>query len=358
MRYCFFFCCFYLCYACQQAETAPAMLPAPKAKVDRLSSFGQAMLAQQQEGQESLVKELYWKSLPKLPGDSTFFGQLQVNALETGSRKALHKHYKRIITPSKINAAETTKFLDLGEQNIHFIPNKVTQYPNLRYLSLKNNQIQAINPKLSHCKKLVKLDLSSNGLHKIPFGLIYLNQIQELNLADNKLSSLPSYFYNLHNLKIIDISNVHTAMAVYYNNITAVPNVLLRMPNVQKLFLEKLPLSSLPSNLYQMTDLHVLSLNGNREMNLYKAFEVLAKQPNLIALDISFIGRRTIPQNIAKLKKLKILVWHEENHINKVFVLETLRKLLPNTKIYFGESGVATPFLRGNSISTLKNVGQ
>lgn len=357
MHYYFIFLVFFLCNSCQFTETA-ALTDAPKTPlVDTLSQWDKELLSLSSNAQEDLVAELYLKSLPKLPGDSSFFSALQVNALESGSKKSLHREYQRIITPQNNNAQTKTKHLDLSDQHIHYIPDKVTNYPNLMYLSLKNNHIQAINPKLAHCKNLKKLDLSSNGLQSTPFGLIYLTQLDELVLADNKLSSLPSYLYNLHNLRAIDISNDHTKMAIYYNDIKEVPTVLSKMPHLEKLFLDNLPLRNLPSGMKDMTGLHVLSLTRNNALDFNQAFEVLATLPNLMALDISFIGRRTIPQNIAKLKNLKVLVWHEEKQANQLFILETLKVLLPNTKIYFGEKDVPTPFLRGNSVSTLRGAG-
>lgn len=329
----------------QQTDTVPE---------DSLSLWALSLLETDQNALDSSAHLLYIASLPKLSVDSQSLLQLQVQAIDNGRKKALQKVYNRIATPSKI---EHTKHLDLSYQNIHYIPNKVTQYPNLRYLSLKNNRIQAINPKLRHCEKLRKLDLSSNGIKTIPFGLIYLTQLEELVLTDNLLKGLPSYFFNLRQLRSVDISNLHSGMAEFGNNIQHVPSVLLKMPKIEKLFLEKLPLRQLPNQLKQMSGLKVLSLNGNRAMNLSQAFQVLSQVPNLVALDLSFIGRRTLPRSIEKLQHLKVLIWHEERKVNQDYIRNTLQQLLPNTKIYFGEAGVATPFLRGNSIKTIERAG-
>jgi Leucine-rich repeat (LRR) protein len=335
------------------ADLAPIALSVE----DSLTRWEQALLTVPEETQDSLAQELYIRSLPKLPGGKNFFGNLQLGAIQHGSKKCLKRVYQNISTPYRNNAYERTKHLDLSYQNIYYIPNKVANYPNLRYLSLSNNHIQALNPQLAHCKKLRKLDLTSNGMTKLPASLTLLTQIDELVLADNRLNSLPAYFSNLRNLKTIDISNLHSGMAEFYNNITKFPAVLTRMSNVEKLFLEKLPIRSLPNSIRNMRNLQVLSLNGNRSINLNQAFTVLANIPDLIALDVSFIGRRSLPQSIQKLKNLKVLVWHEESQRNRIFVEETLKRWLPNTKIYYGKKGMATPFLRGNTVSTIRNLG-
>ncbi len=348
---------FYLCISCQQAETAPMRESIVSVKEkDTLTSLEKELTGIQKKIQEDLAEVLYKKTLPTLPGNNEYFGKLQINALETGSQKSLQRVYQQIETPPAENSGKV-RHLDLSYQNIHYIPNKVTQFPDLRYLSLKSNQIQAINPKLGLCKELKKLDLSSNGIQNIPFEIIHLTQIENLVFADNNLTTLPAFFFNLNYLKSLDISNVHTAMAEYYNDIQRFPKVLLRMPGLEKLFLEKLPLRNLPKDLYRMKSLQVLSLNGNREMNLSQTFEVLSTMRNLVALDLSFIGRRTLPKNISKLKNLKVLIWHEENKLNADYIENTLKVLLPDTRIYYGKKGIASPFLRGNSINTLKKAG-
>ena len=255
MRYFSIFLLYYCCCACQSTEStsvvadlAPIALPVE----DSLTKWEQALLTVPEETQDSLAQELYIRSLPKLPGGNNFFGNLQLGAIQHGSKKCLKRVYQNISTPYRNNAYERTKHLDLSYQNIYYIPNKVANYPNLRYLSLSNNHIQALNPQLAYCKKLRKLDLTSNGMTKLPASLTLLTQIDELVLADNRLNSLPAYFANLRNLKTIDISNLHSGMAEFYNNMTKFPTVLTRMPNVEKLFLEKLPIRSIPNSIRNM----------------------------------------------------------------------------------------------------------
>lgn len=324
--------------------------------VQQWSPWQEELLSTSPKAQKSLARELYLASLPKLPNSPNFFSQIELNALKSGSQKALQRVYQNIHIPSKNKANNTTRHLDLSYQNIHFIPNKIAYLQELRYLSLSHNRIQVLNPLLTSCKKLQKLDLSSNGLQQLPFGLSYLTQIKELVLADNNLKNLPTHLSKLTNLKNLDISNVHSGMANYYNNIQYFPKVLTKMPQLEKLFLEKLPLSYLPASIQQMQGLKVLSLNGNRALNLNQVFINLAKVPNLIALDLSFIGQRTLPSSIQKLQHLKVLIWHEEQQKNRAFIEETLRAWLPNTQIFYGKKGVATPFLRGNTITTLSNL--
>lgn len=335
-------------------EALPVEQPIVVAPLAPLPPTVQQLLEAQASSQVALFQLASRRKMPSLPQEETYWKDLHYNALLAGSQRALRKNYRQIGSPER----QLTKHLDLSYQDIHFLPDHICSYHDLRYLSLSNNQLKALNPKLQHCQQLQKIDLSSNGLTQLPKGIAYLHQIEELVLADNKLHSLPNFLGHLRNLKVLDISNLHSSAAVYYNNIQHLPKVLLGMPYLEKLFLEKLPLRTLPRQLGYMRNLQVVSLNGNRALNLSQSFESLSTLPNLLALDISFMGRRSLPASIKKLKNLKVLIWHEERQANRAFIENTLKEWLPNTQIYYGKAKVATPFLRGNSLAVIKGLGK
>ncbi|MFK7798540.1 MAG: leucine-rich repeat domain-containing protein [Aureispira sp.] len=342
--------------SCNQpaTPTAPIPIATDEDYFKNLPPTLQQLLAAQESSQIALINLSSRKKLPSLPSTDHFWQDLHYNALITGSQRTLRRHYRGISAPRR----QLTKHLDLSYQGIQFLPDHICSYHDLRYLSLSNNRLQAINPKLQHCQRLRKIDLSSNGIKHLPQGLAYLHQIEELVLTDNELYTLPNFLANLRNLKVLDISNLHSSAASYYNNIQRLPIAITKMPRLQKLFLDKLPLRTLPRYLGYLRELQVVSLNGNRALNLSQSFESLATLPNLVALDISFLGRNSLPYSIQKLQQLKVLIWHEEGQKNRAFIEQTLRQWLPNTKIYYGKTKVATPFLRGNSLSVIRGLGK
>ncbi len=329
----------------------PLGLPNPIQKVVHISVFSNEILTKQTKIVQRIAHQFWLNTVDKLPKEADFWTNLQALALQNGGRYALQSYFKTI----RQTQDTSLRYLSLANQNLYYLPRNIGDYKNLRYLSVKNNRLQAINPKLANCSKLRKLDLSSNQMYDLPFNIIYLSQIEELILSDNRLSTLPSYFFNMSGLKVLDISNFHPRLSKGYNKFEKLPEVLLKMNHIEKLFLDKLPLQKLPSDIYRMQNLQVLSLNGARALDLNQAFEALSKIPNLIALDLSFIGRRTLPSSIAKLKNLKVLIWHEENKVNMSFIQNQLVSLLPNTKVFHAGRAGATPFLRGNSIQTIEN---
>jgi Leucine-rich repeat (LRR) protein len=323
-----------------------------KEKEITISSFGQKILTQEADLTPLVAHQVWLGSVPKLNQLASDWIAVQSQALQVGGWQSLSARVAQVRIPNDTSIS----YLDLSNRNLYYIPDKIAHYKNLQYLSLRYNTLQEINPKIGLCTKLRRLDLSSNQLPRLPFGIVYLSQIQELNLTDNKLTSLPNFFAGLSNLKVLDISNLHGKMATGYNNIQQFPSCLLKMKQIEKLFLDRLPLQQLPPQLHQMAQLKVVSLNGATQLQLNQAFEALRKVEGLIALDLSFIGRTTLPKSIAKLQKLKVLIWYENGDRNAPFVRQELERLLPNTKIYYGDA--TTPFLRGNSIKTILAAGK
>ncbi len=315
------------------------------------TSLLQTIQKKQLQVHSAIFDTLFILNQPVLNWNSIQFDRIQRRAIVSGARRYLRGHFGKIGVPSD----STLKYLDLSFRAIRYLPNSIAKNKNLRYLSLRGNRLLALNPVLAQCPYLRKVDLSANQWRQVPFGIIYLDQVEELNLSDNFLSTLPSYFYNLRGLKVLDISNVHPKMALGNNQFTQIPSVLFKMNGLERLFLDKLPLTTLSSKLALMDHLRIVSVNGCSKLNMYQAIEQLAQVDSLVALDISFVGRRRLPENIGKLQHLAVLIWHEEYDQHTDYVENELKKLLPNTQIFYSVKRHSTPFLRGNSIKTIRN---
>lgn len=105
------------------------------------------------------------------------------------------------------------KILNLNNNLIESLPEELNKLPNLRELCVAHNllgksslkQWQWIGGFLS--KNLVMLDLSYNELTIIPDQLVKLHHLRTLNLCYNNLKTLPVGIGNLRNLKIFSVSN-------------------------------------------------------------------------------------------------------------------------------------------------------
>jgi hypothetical protein len=263
-----------------------------------------------------------------------------------------HTGSKPIGVPKQKDAREKVKFLNLSNKNLTAVPYDLMVYKNLYDLKLSDNKISRLGLPLFYCQSLKKLDLSSNLIVELPLEIVYLGQLEELYLRDNKLEYLPGNFNQLRNLKILDLSNHHSRLSISYNDLQFVPPTVCQLTQLERLFLEKLPLEYIPVHLTQLKNLKLLSLSGCRKLNMYNTVRILSQMEDLQILDISFTGLYQFPEDIKKFKNLKVLIWQEENFRNK-YEIEKLKSENPHLKIYAGDE--TRPFLRGNSIQTILN---
>lgn len=267
-------------------------------------------------------------------------------------RKARIRYLMGLNIPMRADAMAQKRYLNLSSRGLTEIPQELGGLQALEELLLKYNEIKHFSTALYQCKALKRLDLSSNQLETLPNSIYRLNKLENLSLRDNKLNFLPTGFSQLRELRSLDLSNSHRSMAGAYNNFRYLPSAVYRLPKLEKLLLQRLPLQQFALNIRQMSSLRVLSIAGCYQLPLDDNLKLLAQLPSLEVLDISFLGRRNLPKSIERFKHLKVLIWQEENGVNEQ-AIKALKKILPNTRIYWGAPGEKRPFLRANSIETI-----
>ncbi len=97
---------------------------------------------------------------------------------------------------------------------------------------------------------LLDLDLSYNNIREIN-GLEKLSDLEDLNLSHNKISEIEGLAM-LKNLRILDLSS---------NKITTVPDSILKLPDLEEIYLRNCPLEGVPElvsdKLYIFTDKNI-----------------------------------------------------------------------------------------------------
>ena len=199
----------------------------------------------------------------------------QVNLIS--SNKGMLKTYlrKRVIAVKKTKGLYSDKELEL----------------------LKKYDKKSYDDYMNYISTLKELDLTFNQLTSLPEGINNLTNLEKLDSYFNKLTSLEG-IENLTNLK--EFSSSH-------NNLTSLPDWIGNLKNLVRLYLENNELTTLPESIGNLTNLKVLYLNNNELISL--------------------------PNSIGKLINLNDL-WLQDNPISDE-EKERIKKLLPNTKIYF-----------------------
>lgn len=137
------------------------------------------------------------------------------------------------ISAEAIPLLSKMKELDLGGQNLEFIPNSIGDLKSLEYLILDHNYLKMLPESIGALLSLKELNLLNNQLVSLPKSIGKLESLQELDLCDNKLKKIPDSIGKLTSLQTLRLSE---------NELKRLPESILRLKNLQVLDLSLNPL--------------------------------------------------------------------------------------------------------------------
>ena len=147
------------------------------------------------------------------------------------------------------------------------------------------------------------LDLSGLKLTALPESLGQLTQLQGLFLDNNWLTALPESLGQLRQLQGLNLTN---------NQLTAQPESLGQLTQLQRLYLDNNRLTALPESLGQLTQLQRLDLDNNQLTTLP---ESLGQLTQLQRLDLDNNQLTTLPESLGQLTQLQAL-YLDDNPLN------------------------------------------
>jgi internalin A len=142
---------------------------------------------------------------------------------------------------------------------------------------------------------VTELDLSGKGITALPESIGQLVNLQILDLSSNQLSSLPDSIKQLVNLQILSLSN---------NHLESLPESIGQLVNLQILSLGNNHLESLPNTIGQLINLESLYLQRNALRSLPNTIGQLVM---LQTLDLDRNPLSSLPNTIGQLINLKSL---------------------------------------------------
>ncbi|RLD64660.1 MAG: hypothetical protein DRI84_08455 [Bacteroidetes bacterium] len=144
------------------------------------------------------------------------------------------------------------------------------------------------------------LDLSGQGLDKIPRDIGRFRRLQILKLTNNNLGELPREMTRLVNLQILYLDSNN------FNTINFDVSNPRFYSNLEQIYLGFNPLRNIPEDIKKL-ELVMVSLAGNKRLDLSQAFTPLAAISSLESLDLSYLKLDTVPWEVANIENLKTL---------------------------------------------------
>ncbi|XP_033226281.1 leucine-rich repeat-containing protein 40-like isoform X2 [Belonocnema kinseyi] len=216
--------------------------------------------------------------------------------------------------PPEMSDLNNLKTLNISFNKLENLPLEFYKLMELRQLDLKNNILRELDPSIGDLIMLESLNLSCNNLTSLPIGMGYLVRLITLDLSHNVLKELPPDITSMRALKKLDASFNHLetlpplgelrkaeALILHTNNLKTFPDIsgctALREIHLANNSITEIDTSCLEG----MSQLKVLTLGSNK---LETIPEEIIQLLNLEHLDLSHNNISSIPSCVGIMPNL------------------------------------------------------
>nr|GMD84083.1 plant intracellular Ras-group-related LRR protein 6 isoform X1 [Ipomoea batatas] len=187
----------------------------------------------------------------------------------------------------------TSKEISLGKLGLTAVPSDVWESNDITKVDLSGNSIEELPVELCSCVALEALILSKNKIKDWPSSiLISLSRLTCLRLDNNPLRKIPSDgFQAVAKLHILDLTG----------NIGSLPEhpAFSCMPDLQELYLRRMQISLVPSDIMSLKHLRILDLSQNTLQSIPEGMKDLN---SLTELDLSDNNISSLPPELGLLE--------------------------------------------------------
>lgn len=187
----------------------------------------------------------------------------------------------------------SSKELSLGGLSLSAVPAKIWESSGITKVDLSRNLIEELPVELSSCVSLEVLILSKNKIKVWPSAVLKsLSNLLCLKLDNNLLGQIPADgFQAISKLQILDLSA----------NGGALPEqaTFSSLPMLQELYLRRMSISEVPSDLISLQQLKVLDLSQNAIQSVPEGFKHLT---SLAELDLTDNNISSLPPELGILE--------------------------------------------------------
>lgn len=187
----------------------------------------------------------------------------------------------------------TSKELSLGGMDLTSVPSEVCSSTQTTKVDLSRNSIEELPVALSACSSLEVLLLSRNKIRDWPGEVLKsLPNLTCLRLDSNPLSQIPTNgFEAVPRLQILDLSGC----------VASLPDntAFASLPHLQELYLRRVQLHEVPSDILRLQKLQILDLSQNSLRSIPEGFQNLS---SLNELDLSDNSITSLPPKLGLLE--------------------------------------------------------
>nr|XP_006006067.2 PREDICTED: volume-regulated anion channel subunit LRRC8C-like [Latimeria chalumnae] len=241
------------------------------------------------------LKSIYLKTyITKLP--AAIF-----DTAGTLQRLTIHNGGLKITSFNNLKKLYHLTNLKILHCNLERIPSAIFSLSNLLELDLTDNNLRSTQ-ELASCqqlRKLICIRLSQNKITTIPPHIVRIVQLEMLYLNKNNIPTLPPSLFKLTKLNRLDVS---------HNMISEIPPEVGQLVNLQYFATSHNNISELPKELFECTKLRVLQLSHNNISVLPPLIKELA---HLCFLDLKGNKLEKLPLELGQcacLQKIQLLV--------------------------------------------------
>ncbi|XP_054815710.1 plant intracellular Ras-group-related LRR protein 6 isoform X1 [Prosopis cineraria] len=203
----------------------------------------------------------------------------------------------------------TSKELSLEGIGLSAVPSEIWESGEIVKVDLSRNSIEELPVELSSCVSLQALILSKNRIKDWPGSILEsLSSLHCLKLDNNPLRQIPpGGFKTVPMLQILDLSG----------NAASLPNgpAFSNMPHLQELYLRRMQLSEVPSDVLMLSQLRILDLSQNSLQSIPSGFKNLT---SLTELDLSNNNISVLPPELGLLESSLLALRLDGNPLRSI----------------------------------------
>ncbi|GAX78678.1 hypothetical protein CEUSTIGMA_g6116.t1 [Chlamydomonas eustigma] len=202
--------------------------------------------------------------------------------------------------PEELGLLTTLTHLDVSNNSLQCLFNSILNLHSLKLLACDSNQLQLLPETVPYLKSLVVLSVSGNNLRFLPEGIgCSQPQLASIACQSNALEAIPAGLGSCTSLTKLDASN---------NRITVLSPQLFRTgdlaTSLSDLNLSQNALRSLPSEIAMLKKLKVLNLKENQISVLPSS---IGGCKGLVELHLGFNTLSSLPDSLSECSELKLI---------------------------------------------------